>query len=257
MKKVSLLLGLCIMMLATLPMSAQSRKDKKAAKKAEWEMQQQQKAEEAALLHKMKMDSIRDAQAARDAAKEAAAKRAAEEEADRQAAKEAAKAEAEYQRSMQTFNLPCWEADTDEYFTAHVQRKMKVNQMTLQSTALLRLAQQQMRQKIEAAYKGVVRDYMDQMDVDDKFSAASHIESAGEAVIQKFVNATKEQCRQVTRPDASGMVTMYLSIRVDKKDMTEDLVNSLSEAEETKVRNNEEKFRKAVEHHFSPEKTQE
>ena len=61
MKKVSLLLGLCIMMLTTLPMSAQTYKDKKEAKKATWEMKQEQAAEEAALLHKMKMDSIRKA----------------------------------------------------------------------------------------------------------------------------------------------------------------------------------------------------
>ena len=61
MKKVSLLFGLIVMMFVAMPMSAQTYKDKKAAKKEAWEMQQQQKAEEAALLHKMRMDSIRQA----------------------------------------------------------------------------------------------------------------------------------------------------------------------------------------------------
>ena len=224
-----------VLSVLSTPIQAQSRKDKKAAKKAAWEQKQQQEAEEAALKHQLRMDSIRAIQEERDAAK----------------------AEEAYLNSMQAHDLPCWEADTDEYFTAHVQRKMKLNQMTLQGTALLRLAQQQMRQKIEAAYKGVVRDYMDQMELDEKSSIAAHIESAGEEVIQKFVAATKETCRKSTRPDASGEVTVYLSIRVDKKDLTDELVNKLSEEEETKIRTNEEKFRQQTAHHFAPVKTQE
>ena len=128
MKK-TIVLAMMALAIVALPATAQSRKDKKAAKKAEWEMQQQQKAEEAALLHQMKMDSIRDAQAAREAAKaEAEAKRKAEQ------------AEQEYLQSTQTYNLPCWEADSKEYFTAHVQRVMPLNMVTTQSTALLRLA---------------------------------------------------------------------------------------------------------------------
>lgn len=252
-KSILFLVVTLVLSVLSTPIQAQSRKDKKAAKKAAWEQQQQQAAEEAALKHQLRMDSIRAIQEERDAAKAREAKLAAEAEAER----EAAKAEEAYLKSMQAYDLPCWEADTDEYFTAHVQRKMKLNQMTLQGTALLRLAQQQMRQKIEAAYKGVVRDYMDQMELDEKSSVAAHIESAGEAVIQKFVAATKETCRKSTRPDASGEVTVYLSIRVDKKDLTDELVNKLSEEEETKIRTNEEKFRQQTAHHFAPVKTQE
>lgn len=46
-------------MAVAMPANAQSRKEKKAAKKAQWEMEQKQKAEEAALLHQMRMDSIK------------------------------------------------------------------------------------------------------------------------------------------------------------------------------------------------------
>ena len=124
MKK-TIVLAMMALAIVALPATAQSSKDKKAAKKAEWEMQQKQKAEEAALLHQMKMDSIRDAQAAREAAKaEAEAKKAAE------------KAEQDYLNSTQTYKLPCWEPDTKEYFTAQVQRVMPLNQVTIQSTAL-------------------------------------------------------------------------------------------------------------------------
>lgn len=63
MKKIMLLATVVAMSLAvTMPVNAQSRKEKKAAKKAQWEMEQKQKAEEAALLHQMRMDSIKKVQ---------------------------------------------------------------------------------------------------------------------------------------------------------------------------------------------------
>lgn len=234
MKK-TIVLAMMALAIVALPATAQSRKDKKAAKKAEWEMQQKQKAEEAALLHQMKMDSIRDAQAAREAAKaEAEAKKAAE------------KAEQDYLNSTQTYKLPCWEPDTKEYFTAQVQRVMPLNQVTMQATALLRLAKQQMQQKIAGAYKQVIRDYMDQMDLDDKFTAASHIESAGEMVINQIVNNTEESCREMTRPDASGQVTLYLAIKVSKENLVKEILNNIPEKEKKEVLTNEEEFRKEV-----------
>lgn len=234
MKK-TIVLAMMALAIVALPATAQSRKDKKAAKKAEWEMQQQQKAEEAALLHQMKMDSIRDAQAAREAAKaEAEAKKAAE------------KAEQDYLNSTQTYKLPCWEPDTKEYFTAQVQRVMPLNQVTMQATALLRLAKQQMQQKIAGAYKQVIRDYMDQMDLDDKFTAASHIESAGEMIINQIVNNTEESCREMTRPDASGQVTLYLAIKVSKENLVKEILNNIPEKEKKEVLTNEEEFRKEV-----------
>lgn len=234
MKK-TIVLAMMALAIVALPATAQSRKDKKAAKKAEWEMQQKQKAEEAALLHQMKMDSIRDAQAAREAAKaEAEAKKAAE------------KAEQDYLNSTQTYKLPCWEPDTKEYFTAQVQRVMPLNQVTIQATALLRLAKQQMQQKIAGAYKQVIRDYMDQMDLDDKFTAASHIESAGEMVINQIVNNTEESCREMTRPDASGQVTLYLAIKVSKENLVKEILNNIPEKEKKEVLTNEEEFRKEV-----------
>ncbi|MBR0065627.1 MAG: hypothetical protein IJQ06_08555 [Paludibacteraceae bacterium] len=60
MKKIMLFATIVAMSMAVaMPANAQSRKEKKAAKKAQWEMEQKQKAEEAALLHQMRMDSIK------------------------------------------------------------------------------------------------------------------------------------------------------------------------------------------------------
>lgn len=60
MKKFMLFATIVAMLLVVaVPANAQSRKEKKAAAKAQWEAEQRQKAEEAELLHKMKMDSIK------------------------------------------------------------------------------------------------------------------------------------------------------------------------------------------------------
>lgn len=48
-------------MALAMPVQAQSRKDKKAAQKEQWEREQRQKAEEEELRHQMKMDSLRNA----------------------------------------------------------------------------------------------------------------------------------------------------------------------------------------------------
>lgn len=234
MKK-TIVLAMMALAIVALPATAQSRKDKKAAKKAEWEMQQQQKAEEAALLHQMKMDSIRAVQEAREAAK-----------ADAERKKTAREAEEAYQLSMQTNTLPCFEADTKEYFTGFAYRVMPMSYVTTQSIAVLRLAKQQLQQKIKGAYKQVVRDYFDQMDIDDKFSATSHIESAGEMVIDEFVNNTETQCTEMTRPDAAGKVHYYVGVRVSKEEIVREIVEKIPEEVKKDVRLNEAEFRNEV-----------
>ena len=63
MKK-TIVLALMAMAIVAVPATAQTRKDKKAAEKAQWEQQQKFAAEEAALRHQMKMDSLANAQRA-------------------------------------------------------------------------------------------------------------------------------------------------------------------------------------------------
>ena len=62
MKKFMLFATVVAMSMAlAMPAQAQSRKDKKAAQKEQWEREQRQKAEEEELRHQMKMDSLRNA----------------------------------------------------------------------------------------------------------------------------------------------------------------------------------------------------
>ena len=79
MKKIMLFATVVAMSLAVaMPVNAQSRKDKKAAKKAQWEMEQKQQREEAELKHKLRMDSIANAgKVAEEQARKAEAERRA------------------------------------------------------------------------------------------------------------------------------------------------------------------------------------
>ena len=109
MKK-TIVLALMAMAIVAVPASAQTRKDKKAAEKAQWEQQQQFAAEEAALRHQMKMDSIANA---KKVAEQQAAAAAAQAAADKAAAEAKAKAEAEALAAQEVEgNIPC-----DEYLT--------------------------------------------------------------------------------------------------------------------------------------------
>lgn len=226
MKKILILFVALLAITVCNPAMGQTRKDKKAAKKAEWQTQQQQKAEENALLHQMKMDSIRNAQKAQEA------KAKAEQEAAARAA---------YRNN--THQMPCQMYDNDEWFYATGVRQFPISHINNAPTATLRATQLLMRQKLSSMYKAVLRDYFDQMDVDAMSSTASHIESAGDNVIKATINDTYEVCRENTDPDASGKVYMYMTIKVSKKKFIDDVVKEITKETEMRVRFNEQKFR--------------
>ncbi len=226
MKKLVVLFMTAIAIMMCNPAMGQSRKEKKAAQKAAWEAEQKRKAEEDQLLHEMKMDSIRNAQKKQEAA--------------------AAKAEKQRQQeeSYNTYQVPCWHADDEDYYYASASRRRGFNQQNTLVTATLRAANQQMQQKIKSSLKQVTRDYFDQMDINENSDEASHIESAGERIINNFLmNDVEEYCREVTRPDAEGKIIMYIGIKVSKKALVDALSNGLSQEQQLRLRFNEQKFR--------------
>ena len=226
MKKLFVLFVAALAITVCNPVMGQTRKDKKEAQKKEWEAQQQRRAEEEALLHQMKMDSIRNAKKVQEA------KAKAEQEAAARAA---------YRSN--THQMPCQMYDNDEWFYATGVRQFPIGAINNAPTATLRATQLLMRQKLSAMYKAVLRDYFDQMDVDEMSSAASHIESAGDLVIKSTINDTYEVCRENTDPDDAGKVYMYMTIKVNKKQLVDNIVKEITKDAEMKVRFNEQKFR--------------
>lgn len=105
-----------------MPAQAQSRKDKKAAQKANWEMQQQQQREEAEFRHQMKMDSLRNVQKAKEEAAAKAKLDAERAEQARQAEEAEAKArqkraeEAAAAQEVDITDEPCTEVGSSDSF---------------------------------------------------------------------------------------------------------------------------------------------
>ena len=238
MKKVMLFATVVAMSLAlAMPAQAQSRKEKKAAQKEQWEREQRQKAEEDALRHQMRMDSLKNAQAEQAAA-------AAKAKADQ--AKRDAEAEIIRQQQM-VAEMPCQTYDDADWFYATGVKRFKQNQINLTPTALLRSTRQQLLQKLQGKYQQVIDDYFDQMETEDGEYARQHIESAGRQVINQLINETYEVCRKQTQlPDAEGFLTMYMAIKVSKKEVVEKSIDKISEEQEMKTRFNEKKFRESA-----------
>lgn len=166
--------------------------------------------------------------------------------------------EEETEVAEKTTKQPCMRYDTDEYYTASGWVRVKMigdgeRDYSIAATKLLANLRQQVKQKIGGKYKAVVRDYFDQMDVDDKFSAASHIESAGEQIIDTYLNDTEEDCRQLGAMDEeTGFANLYMGILVRKAELVESIVDGLQESDQVpndvkaQVKANEKAFRESA-----------
>lgn len=157
-------------------------------------------------------------------------------------------------QTEETTIQPCMRYDDEDYFAGSGYTRVKAGgdgerDYTIVINKLLNSVRQQVKQKIGGKYKAVVRDYFDQMDYGDKSSAASHIESAGEEVIDRFLGDTEEDCRTFGEVDDAGYQNIYIGILVKKTDLVNSLLDGIEESEEVpadikqQVRQNEKAFR--------------
>ena len=164
----------------------------------------------------------------------------------------------ETELTEKTTTQPCMRYDDNEYYAASGWIRVKMigdgeRDYSIAATKLLANLRQQVKQKIGGKYQAVVRDYFDQMDVDDKFSAASHIESAGEQIIDTYLNDTEEDCRQLGAMDEeTGFANLYMGILVRKAELVESIVDGLQESDQVpndvkaQVKANEKAFRESA-----------
>ena len=147
------------------------------------------------------------------------------------------------QREVEVGEDPCTLFDSKQWYTAFNSKSGIKGDPKLANT-LLAVCQQQLKMKVKGRYQAVIRDYFDQMDVNSASIETSHIEGAGDYIIDQFLNDTEEYCRLTSDPDEeTGRIIMYMSIRVNKKELVDKLATGLSQDKELKVRFNEEKFR--------------
>ena len=85
------------------------------------------------------------------------------------------------------------------------------------------------------------------MDTEEGSYEREHIEGASQTIVDKIVNETREYCRR-ERPAIyeKGKIILYMSIRVKKQEIVQEIVEGIKNDAESKVRFNEEKFREAA-----------
>lgn len=229
MKKNILFLIAVFMLSIVAPVSAQSRKDKKAAQKVEWEMEQQRKKEEAELLHQLRMDSIRAIQESRDAARKQAEQRQRQEDEMKKMQLENAKL-AMAKRVSQNVFTPCADESYDlsgEYMAALGIAENEVERGPAQINAnRIALAD------IASRYLGMLQNGVSQYSKNNNTASGQKIkqnELEGEARVigEKAINKYAEVvCREFGQAE-DGTWTCYVAVHVPIKDVLNETVDQL------------------------------
>ena len=236
MKK-TIVLALMAMAIVAVPATAQTRKDKKAAEKAQWEQEQKFAAEEAALRHQIRMDSI------------ANAKRVAEEQAAAAAAKAKAEADAKAAQEVE-ISEPC-----EEYYsTKDLIRGRGVAESPIQQVAMAQartLAVQEFASQVQTTVQAVATNNTaalsgaDDMDVQVLFNDK----------VKTIVDQTtgfRIVCRKTTTFMKSGkkIYKHYMVVELDMETIMQPLYNEIQKDQATKLELSLEEFSEEFEKHF-------
>ena len=195
------------MMMIAVPADAQSRKDKKAAKKAEWEFQQKVKEMERQRM----LDSIADLSKPKDEV---------------------------FQR-----DIPCYaESRSDSEFY----RELGEGEDTQRNVARLsavKMAQSMMRERLAHQVKGLSTDYSKMM---NKSGKKSDMEQLMEGEMMSIVDATlgdaDNPCERWSQ-DRSGRFHVYYVIEIRKDDLTDKFADAISQNDELRAEFDRERFR--------------
>ena len=144
------------------------------------------------------------------------------------------------------YETQCTIYDDDQWYTAFNQ-KLGVEGDPQLANSLLRTCQEQLKDKLAGKVQAITTTYFDQMDINEKSSAAEHIEGASQLSVEQFINETREYCRKQTISyDHEGKIVLYMAIRVKKSDVLQVMEEAIQNDKEAKVRYNEKKFREAA-----------
>ena len=236
MKK-TIILALMALAIVAVPASAQTRKDKKAAEKAQWEQEQKFAAEEAALRHQLKMDSLANAQrVAEEKAAEAAAR--AKQRAEAQAAQE------------QEVEVPCG----DYYSTSEVIRALGIGEDYEQqmATEMARSAAlEELASQISTSVQALVSNYKKSMRVNLKRESVRRVEGMAMTAVDQ-TTGYRIACRKTTSYVLNGekLFKNYMVIEVNKDEVLEPIYDSIQEDEELKVDMDYQKFSEEFDKNF-------
>lgn len=256
MKKIMFLATIVAMSLAvTMPVNAQSRRDKKAAQKANWEMEQKQQREEAELKHKLRMDSIANAGkvAKEKAAKEEADRRAAEEE--RKAAE--AKAEKQAKRTRRAVILPCKGAEyksNNEKLRAYASREGLDTDAAQQAAYIS--ARRELAGMIEVSVQALSTDYLKGQEKIKTKDQERKLESLTMQSIERFLNLATPACEEYESyfdNDDNEVFICYVVMEIDREVALKSLHKNLSEEAGDAIQSDYDRFKAEFDKHFTKE----
>lgn len=230
-KNILFLIAIFLLSIVATPVVAQTRKEKKAAQKAEWEMEQQRKKEEAELLHQARMDSIKNAQ-----------KRAAE-KAERDAIYEAAQ-----ERDK---NEPCMEFES----TADLIRARAVGEDLDQQMAV-EIARSAALDELTSQISTAIESYFSRYRKSSNFNDSREALNRSQGLTRNVVNQTtgyRIVCRKTTTFIEKSRIIYrhYIVIEVSKDEVYKAVYQGLQEDEELKIDASYEEFKKEFDEIFS------
>ncbi len=248
MKRTLLLLLAVVAIAVCNPVMGQSRKDKKEAKKQEWQTQQKNKAEEQQLLHELKMDSLRNAQkvANEKAAKAEAERRQQEAEAkakQRQAEEEAAAQEKDFDEPcsdyMSSANV-IYGRGTGEDF----EQQMSVDMA--RTSAIEELASQ-LATKVQA----LVSNYRKQERKNTSRESVRRIEGLTMTEVDQSTGF-RIACRKTTTYIDKGekLFKTYMVIELNEDVILSSIYKKIQKDEDLKVNSDYQSFKKEFDDHF-------
>lgn len=249
MKKFMFIATALIMSLAmVMPVQAQSRKDKKAAKKANWELEQAQQREEAVLRHQMKMDSLQNA-------KKAADQKVQREEEERLAAEAEAKArkqKAERAAALQEveFDEPCMDYEsTAELIRARGIGEDLEQQMSIEmarSAAIEELGSQ-----ISTAVQALMTNYKKTTRVGNKRESMRRVEGMAQTAVDQ-ATGYRVACRKTMTyyQDDERIFKTYMVIELGADQLLKPVYDEIQKDEDLKLEESYQTFKKDFNEHF-------
>lgn len=237
------------------PVQAQSRKDKKAAEKEQWEREQRYKAEEEALLHKMKMDSLRDVQR-RNAEIEQEAKEARQRaEEDRRAAE--AKAEKEAKRARKAVTIPCKgkEYRSDDTKLRSFASREGLDTDAAQLAALI-AARRELAGMIEVSVQSLSSDYLKGQEKMKTKDQERKLESLTMQSIEQTINMAPPICEEYESKldnEDNEVFICYVVVEIDREAALKSLHKDLSKEAGDAIQSDYDRFKQEFKEHFSKE----
>ena len=258
--KIQSMFAVAVMALAlvAIPAEAQTGKDKRAAKKEKWEMEQRHQKEEAELRHQQRMDSIANADKARkEAAARAEEKRRAEE----------ADAKAKQKRDQQMADLqevdvedePCTEAGTTEMYV----RSRGIGESLQHQMARTKAQTNALRDlgaKVGTTVKALIKLYSKEETIDvmmdEKSSTGMQYSEVIEGIVKQKVNQDLsfstfcEKTRTFIKNNRK-VYKCYMTVQVGKEELLKPIYEQIQQDENLKLNVDYNRFSEEFDKEFN------